>query len=79
MKILIDTNIIIENLTRRSGYIESLKILNLCENGTVSGIITTVTVMDVMYILRKHLNRDETRQAMQKLMLIVDVVSVLKS
>lgn len=79
MKILLDTNIIIDNLSRRDEYGESLQILKLCENGFLEGIITTVTVMDVMYIMRKHLGSAEVRSAVQILLQIVDVVPVLKS
>ncbi len=79
MKLLLDTNIIIDNLARRDEFGESLQILTLCENGYVEGVVTTVTVMDVMYILRKYLVPDEMREAMRMLLQIVDVVPALKS
>ena len=79
MKILLDTNIIVDNLARRDEYGESLQILNLCENGFVGGVVTTATVMDVMYIMRKHLRLHEVRDSIQMLLQIVDVVPVLKS
>ncbi|MDR3121287.1 MAG: PIN domain-containing protein [Clostridiales bacterium] len=44
MKILLDTNIVIDNLARRDEYAESLKILESCENGDIDGAVTTVTV-----------------------------------
>ena len=79
MKILIDTNVVIDNLARRDLYGESLKIFDLCENGSVEGFVTTVTIMDVMYVLQKHLGKAEVRDAVQALMQIVDVVPALKS
>ena len=79
MKILIDTNIIIDNFARRDEYGESLKILSYCENGVVEGIITTVTVMDAMYVLKKYLDSSTLRNAMFMLLQIVDVVPALKS
>ena len=79
MKILLDTNVIIDNLARRDEYGESLEILTQCEIGVLEGVITTVTLMDVMYILRKSLNTGELREAAKMLMQIVDVVPVLKS
>jgi len=78
LKILFDTNIVMDNLARRDEYGESLKILNLCENGVLDGVITTVTIMDVMYIMRKHLGSGEVRSAVQILLQIVDVVPALK-
>ena len=79
MKILIDTNIIIDNLTRRDEYAESLKILKHCENGKIDGIMTTVTVMDVMYITRKYLSYPDSKNAVLMLMQIIDVVPALKT
>ena len=79
MKILIDTNVIVDNLALRDEYEESLKLLQLCENGFLKGVITTVTVMDVLYIMRKHLSLDEVRDSVQILLHIVDLVPILKS
>ncbi len=79
MRILLDTNVIIDNLARRDEYGESLEILTQCEIGVLEGIITTVTLMDVMYIMRKSLSTGELRESAKMLMQIVDVVPVLKS
>jgi predicted nucleic acid-binding protein len=79
VKLLIDTNIIIDNLASRDEYGESLKILNLCEIGFFEGIITTVTVMDVMYIMRKHLKSIAVRNEVQLYLHILDVIPALKS
>ena len=56
-----------------------LSCLNHSENGSVNGILTTVTVMDVIYILRKHMTSARVRSAVQLIMQIADVVPVLKS
>ena len=79
MKILLDTNVIIDNLARRDEHGESLRILNLCEDGSLDGVITTFTIIDTMYVLRKYLGFDKIRGSMQMLMQIVDVVPILKS
>ena len=79
MKALIDTNIVVDNFARRDEYRDSLDILNLCENGGLEGVVSTVTIMDVMYILRKHMDSAEARYAALMLMQIVDVVPALKS
>jgi len=79
LKILLDTNIVVDNLVRRDEYGDSLDILNLCENGELKGVVSTVTIMDVLYILRKHLNSAEVRDATLMLMQVVNTVPVLKS
>lgn len=48
MKLLLDTNIIVDILARRIGYEESLDVLRYCEVKKTVGIVSTATVMDVM-------------------------------
>lgn len=79
MKMMLDTNIIVDVLSRRDGYEESLQLMKHCELGRVEGFVSAITVTDVMYILRKHIDPSLVREAVQTLLLIVDVASVLKS
>ena len=79
MKVLIDTNIVVDNFARRDEYGDSLGIFNLCEDGELQGVISTVTIMDVMYVLRKYMGSTEARNATTMLIQIVDVVPVLES
>ena len=78
MKLLLDTNIIIDVLTKRQGYEESLALIKHCELGKASGFISATTVTDVVYILRKHIPPADVRDAVQTLLVIVDVAGVLK-
>ena len=78
MRVLFDTNIIIDVLTKRDGYEESLSLIQYCELGTVEGVVSATTVTDVVYILRKYLSPVAVRDALQTLLLIVDVASVSK-
>jgi predicted nucleic acid-binding protein len=79
MRILLDTNIIVDIVSRRGGYEDSLQILKYCETNHAKGFVSTITVTDVMYILRKHIPPDAVRNAVQTLLIIVDVADVLKS
>lgn len=79
MKVLLDTNIIIDNLARRDEYGESFQILNLCESGLIKGTVTTATAMDTMYVMRKYLSLAEASHAMQILLQIVDIIPVIKN
>jgi len=79
MKLMLDTNIVVDVLSRRDGYEESLQLVKYCELGKVEGFVSAVTVTDVMYILRKHIDPSLVREAVQTLLLIVDVANVLKS
>jgi len=79
MKLMLDTNIIVDVLSRRDGYEESLQLVKHCELGKVEGFVSAITVTDVMYILRKHIDPSLVREAAQTLLLIVDVANVFKS
>lgn len=78
MNALLDTNVVVDILSKRGGYEDSLRILALCETFHICGFVSAVTVTDVMYILRKHIPPDAVRNAVQTLLIIVKVADVLK-
>jgi len=79
MKLLLDTNIVIDVASRRQGYAESRDVLRFCELPEVEGFISTTTVMDAVYILKKYLAFDSVREAVRLLLHIADVVTVQKA
>lgn len=79
MRFLIDTNIVVDIISKRDGYEESLQILKYCETNRAKGFVSITTITDVMYILRKHIPSEAVRDAVQTLLFIVDVADVLKS
>ncbi len=53
-KVFLDTNIIIDiALDRKPFSEESFEILSLCEKGLIKGYISTITIVNCYYILRK--------------------------
>jgi len=79
VKLLLDTNVIVDVLSRRDGHEPSIAVIRQCEIGKASGFISATTVTDVVYILRKHIPPPNVREAVQTLLGIVDVAGVLKS
>lgn len=79
MKVLLDTNIIVDILSKREGYEDSLQVLRYCEIKKIDGYVSTTTVTDVMYILRKHLPPDKLREVVQTLLSTVGVSGVQKA
>lgn len=79
MKLLLDTNIIVDILSGRAGCAESLNVLRCCELGRAKGLISVSTVLDVMYILRKHISHGDVREAVRSLVAIVDVADVKRN
>jgi predicted nucleic acid-binding protein len=78
MKLLLDTNIIVDVLSRRDGYEASLKVLKCCEARRVDGWVSAVTITDVMYILRKYITSSNVRDALLTLLSVVRVADVLE-
>jgi len=79
MRVLLDTNIVVDILSKRKGYKESLQVFQYCELGKVTGFVSAITVTDVLYILRKHISPNDVKDTVQALLLIVDVADILKS
>ena len=81
MKILLDTNIIIDILAKREPFLaDSARILRMSEEGQIDAFITANSVTDIIYILRKYIqDRAVLKFTVQSLLSIVDVVDVLKS
>ena len=77
MKVLFVTNIILDVLCKRPAFYEdSAKIFKLCEVKKISGVISALSIPNIMYILRKELDADKTREILDSLMLIFSVADL---
>lgn len=77
MKVLIDTNIILDVLCQRPGFYEdAVKIFKLCEVKRLSGVICALSIPNIMYILRKELDAERTKEILDNLMLIFSVADL---
>lgn len=76
MVVLIDTNVIIDFISRREPFFNDAKmIIQLCAIGKIKGCIAFHSVADAFYILRKSISADGRKQALRKLCNFVTVVS----
>ena len=77
MKILIDTNVILDVLCNRPDFVEnSSKVWKYCEIDKVKGYISALSVPNIVYIMRIELNPERTRQLIQQIMRIFDVAEL---
>ena len=77
MKILIDTNILIDYFSKRPlFYDEARLILKSCMEKKVDGCIAAHSVMNAFYILRKEFTVDERRNNLKDLFTILTVVGI---
>jgi len=77
MKVLIDTNIILDVLSNRKEFVDdSSKVFKLCEIKRIIGYVSALSIPNLVYILRKELNKDKVKNLVEKLMLIFDIVEL---
>ena len=68
MKILIDTNVILDVLCDRTDFVESSsKIWKLCEVEKIDGYISALSIPNIVYILRKELTPEKSIQYLKKM------------
>ena len=79
MTVLIDTNVILDVLLKRNPfYLDSAEVLRLSEKGSIKGYLTSNSIADIAYILRKNVGKERTKDIISDLMGITDIVSVTK-
>lgn len=78
MKILVDTNIIIDALTGREPFRESAEqIFMLAANQIEDMYITAGSATDIYYLVRKHLhNTEQSKNTMSKLYQLFGILDV---
>ena len=63
MRILVDTNVLIDVVTRREPFLaDSIKIFELCQEKVIVGAIAAHSISNMSYILRKDFSRDKLRE-----------------
>lgn len=79
MRVLIDTNVILDVLCNRQGFVEEAsKVFKFCEVNKIEGYISAISVPNIVYILRKELDAETTKKILDQLSLIFKI-SDLKS
>lgn len=77
MKVLIDTNVILDVLCNREAFLEdSLKVWKYCEVDRITGYISALSIPNIVYILRKELNPEKTKEIIDKLFLIFRIADL---
>ena len=74
MKVLIDTNVILDVLYKREGFYEdSLKIWKLCETRKLDGYISALSIPNIVYILRRELDPEKTLEVINNINLVFKI------
>lgn len=80
MKVLIDTNVILDVLCNRTEFVEdSLKVFKCCEVNQLTGYISALSIPNIVYIMRKELSRDRIKEILSILTSIFTVIDLRES
>ena len=77
MKILIDTNVILDVLCNRKDFAEdSLRVFKYCETNHITGYISALSIPNIVYIMRKELDSERIKEILTVLTSIFTVVDL---
>ena len=77
MKILVDTNVILDVLCNRELFVlDSSKVFKFCEVKKITGCVSALSIPNIVYILRKELTPEKTQEVINKIALIFNVIDL---
>ena len=77
MKILVDTNVILDVLCNRELFVQdSSKVFKFCEVKKITGCVSALSIPNIVYILRKELTPEKTQEVINKIALIFNVIDL---
>jgi predicted nucleic acid-binding protein len=77
VKVLIDTNVILDLLLAREPFVNSaIKIFAMAEQSTISAFLCATTITTVDYIINQSLSRSKSKKAVHRLMGLFEIAPV---
>ena len=77
MKVLFDTNIILDVLLNREEFVErSANIIGMVESNQIEGYLSATTITTLDYLISKTTNRKQAREEIKKLLTIFKIAEV---
>ena len=77
MKVLIDTNVLLDVLCARAEFVDnSSKVFKYCEVKKIDGYISALSVPNIVYVMRKELSAEKTKEILEKLSLIFGTIDL---
>lgn len=75
-KLFIDSDIILDLLTRRNDYESAAMLLTMIENGDYQGFTSPIVLANVHYIMTKYTNRARSLKNLKMIRKILSVLSI---
>lgn len=80
MKVFVDTNVAVDYLTRRGDFYRPASIIfDMARRGMVVCVVSSLTIVNCAYVMRKHFGKEETLNMLREFMRTVDVSPIDKA
>lgn len=80
MKVLVDTNVILDVLCNRKEFVaDSLRVFQCCEAQHITGYISALSIPNIVYIMRKELDPERIREILHTLTMVFSIVELRES
>ncbi len=76
MKVVFDTNVLLDSILNRPGRQDALKLLMAVSEEKILGIVTANSITDIYYLARKGIGDQASREAILDLLSMFDVAPV---
>ncbi|HEY6188726.1 MAG TPA: PIN domain-containing protein [Pyrinomonadaceae bacterium] len=77
MRVLLDTDVVLDYLLEREPFVQSsARLLELSAQGTFDAYISGITPVNIFYVARKVMERDKLKLALNDLLLVMRVCPV---
>lgn len=77
MTALIDTNVLLDVLAHRQNFYPCSKVIfDLCETRKIKGYISSLSIADLVYVMRKELKKEDINYVLLTLELIFQVTDL---
>lgn len=80
MKLLIDANILLDVMQRREPHFHASSLIwKLCETGSAEGYVSSLTIANLVYVMRKELTPQKIEEVLNLLKLIFQLTDLCVS
>lgn len=77
MKVWIDTNVILDVLCDRAEFVEaSSNVWKQCEVHNIEGFVSSLSILNIIYIMRKELTREKIIEIIRQISIIFHFVDL---
>lgn len=80
MRVIVDTNVVLDVLLARKPFVnEAIRLFGLIERGRVEGLLCATSVTTLDYLLSRTLPRAESRETVRRLLRLFEVAPVTRA